>query len=273
MHFRAGLRVINGSRNYSSADKNSPVSSLISAALSDQSTAFQKPSLKPATYKKAAEKVVPRKCRFYLHMYDLSYFLLILGQFTTALIYTSPQKALLVARMLKNMTLRQAITQLEFNKKKTAPFIRGTLNRGFASIRHNTLYAINEKNAQVAQPPATTDHLEISHVLVNKGQYRKDIRIHGRGRCGIVYHPSCRVKITLQEILDEEKVARDAKLTVGRSKSELEKLVYAMKKHRLYRTLRDEKPIIPLNAPWSRKPWKYVTSKRWTNPNFIKIKR
>ena len=159
---------------------------------------------------------------------------------------------------------------MEFNKRKASFKIRALLNRAFKSIQHNTEYA-RSKDPSIREPPKTTDHLEIERIIVNKGHFRPDIKLHGRGMFGKVHHPSCRVKITFKEILDESIVESYKKSLIGRRKSEFEKLAYSIKKHKVNYGLRD-RPIVWVNKPWSSKGWKYVTSEKWKDPD-ITIKR
>ncbi|KAJ1339341.1 MOB kinase activator 1B [Batrachochytrium salamandrivorans] len=54
---------------------------------------------------------------------------------------------------------------------------------------------------------------------------------------------------------------------------ELRIIANILRRKKLYISLEDSKPIQRLHPPWSRKPWKYVTSPRWTNPDRILIKK
>ena len=59
--------------------------------------------------------------------------------FTTKTIETSPQKSLLVARLIRKMSVQQAITQLEFNLKKSSNILKSTLLRGIFMLLLSSL--------------------------------------------------------------------------------------------------------------------------------------
>lgn len=170
------------------------------------------------------------------------------------------------------MSVRQALTQLSFSKKKSAHPIKVLLHRAFANINHNTNYQINHKHSKQPPPPPSIDHLEIINVIVGKGVYRRDIRMHARGRHGIVHHPSCHVKITLKEIIDQDRVDSFKGLFSGRRESKFELLYKSIRKHKLYQTINDHKPLVVNNPPWTHKGWKYVSVKRWRNPDTVLAK-
>lgn len=100
------------------------------------------------------------------------------------------------------------------------------------------------------------------------------MRIHGRGRIGVMHHPTCRVRVVLREVLSEERAAGfKARLAFGRAKSDDEKLAEALKRHLLFRPMKvvggggSEKMMKRYDVahmPWNKKGWKYVTSPKWT---------
>ena len=96
--------------------------------------------------------------------------------------------------------------------------------------------------------------------------------MHAKGRCGIMHHPTSRVKVILREMNDERAEGFSGRY-FGRKTSEIEHLLTSLKRHRLFR-FKDDQPLRYSHDPWSTKPWKYVTSKKWTNPNsIIRLKR
>jgi hypothetical protein len=91
---------------------------------------------------------------------------------------------------------------------------------------------------------------------------------------GRVHHPSCRVRITLREILDDKRAAGFDEAIAGRKMSELDKLVHAMKRTKIRKWgMNDTGKVLYTRMPWSRHGWKYTTSPKWTDPDYIKIKR
>ncbi|KAJ3221700.1 hypothetical protein HK099_003223 [Clydaea vesicula] len=230
-------------------DEVSPVSSLISDALKESKGITT--SLKPNQFRE--------------------------WTFKSDVIDTSPHKCLLVIKTLRNVNLRQALTQLEFSKKKSALKIKSMLNRAFSSINHQ----INQKmkaNPNTRPPPATKDHLELKTMIVGKGIYRRDVRYHGKGMSGRVHHPTCVVKVTLREIIDEKIVDLYKSQLIGKKKTDFENLVdmykkgFKSKKVKNQLSLSDNRLLL-LPTPWDKKGWKYLESKKWTNPNCVLKKK
>lgn len=69
-------------------------------------------------------------------------------------------------------------------------------------------------------------------------------------------HPSAHLKL------------RIAPASLNESKEEVEfaKIAKQFKKHKLFVTMKDTKPIRGKYPVWSTKGWKYVTSPKWTEP-------
>ncbi|KAL3894899.1 MAG: hypothetical protein SGCHY_005004, partial [Lobulomycetales sp.] len=135
-----------------------------------------------------------------------------------------------------------------------------------------------ERDPTIAEPPER-EHLLIHRVIVNKGTYRPDIKIHGKGMFGRVHHPTCRVRITLREILpqDTDLVKQyGSETSVGKKLNEFDKLVHAMKltKIRKWGLVDRKSPMRYTRPPWSKHGWKYVTKGgRWSDPSAVKINR
>jgi hypothetical protein len=115
------------------------------------------------------------------------------------------------------------------------------LRRVQNTLSHN--YAVNPANYSVR------------HAWVGKGTVRYQMRIHGRGRAGKMAHPKAHLKITVHE-----------KHELNQSQVEMKKLTDYFKKHELFVTMKDSKPVQPVNPVWSSKGWKYNYSEKWNNP-------
>ncbi|MGH0137795.1 UNVERIFIED_CONTAM: hypothetical protein FKN15_028970 [Acipenser sinensis] len=91
-----------------------------------------------------------------------------------------------LAKMIRGMTIEQAIAQLEFNDKKGAAIIKEVLLEAqeMAVKSHNVEYKSN---------------LYIAESFSGKGQYLKRIRIHGRGMFGIMDKVYCHYFVKLVE--------------------------------------------------------------------------
>jgi hypothetical protein len=99
-------------------------------------------------------------------------------------------------------------------------------------------------------------------------------RYHAKGMFGRMHHPSCKVRITLREILDDKRAEGFVGEIAGRKMSELDKLVHAMKRTKIRKWgMNDTGSVVYTNPPWSKAGWKYVSKDKWLDPDAIKIKR
>ncbi|KAJ8323036.1 hypothetical protein BDV3_006701 [Batrachochytrium dendrobatidis] len=169
--------------------------------------------------------------------------------FTTGNMRASPQKMNHLARLIRKMPITEAKRQMAFTLKRRGISVVRLLHRIECALRHN--YNLNP------------DDFIIHQALVGKGTYLKRIRIHARGRFGVMHRPHAHIKIKLGPRMPEG-TAKDKELRI---------IANILRRKKLYISLEDSKPIQRLHPPWSRKPWKYVTSPRWTNPDRILIKK
>ncbi|OZJ03148.1 hypothetical protein BZG36_03889 [Bifiguratus adelaidae] len=102
-------------------------------------------------------------------------------RFSTANFKASPQKLNMLARQIRGLPLSEAIAQMTFSPKRAA-----------VKIRHNLAFA--QKNA-LLQKGMKSEGLVVSQAWVGKGQYSKRIKIHGRGRMGVMHQSKGEVKI------------------------------------------------------------------------------
>ncbi|XP_078509824.1 large ribosomal subunit protein uL22m isoform X2 [Lissotriton helveticus] len=98
----------------------------------------------------------------------------------------SKDKMWYLAKMIRGMSIDQAIAQLEFNDKKGAKIMREVLleAQDLAVRNHNVEYKSN---------------LYIDQSISNKGKYLKRIRYHGRGMFGIMDRVYCHYYVKLVE--------------------------------------------------------------------------
>ncbi|XP_048021832.1 39S ribosomal protein L22, mitochondrial [Megalobrama amblycephala] len=98
----------------------------------------------------------------------------------------SKDKMWYLAKLIRGMTIDQALTQLEFNDKKGAKIIKEVLleAQDMAVKNHNVEYKSN---------------LYIAESFSGKGKYLKRIRYHGRGMFGIMDKVHCHYFVKLVE--------------------------------------------------------------------------
>ncbi|XP_018426617.1 PREDICTED: 39S ribosomal protein L22, mitochondrial [Nanorana parkeri] len=98
----------------------------------------------------------------------------------------SPDKLWYLAKLIKGMSIDQAIAQLEFSDKKGAKIMKEVLLEAqeLAVRSHHVEYKSN---------------LHIAESLSGKGTYLKRIRYHGRGRFGIMDKVYCHYFVKLVE--------------------------------------------------------------------------
>ncbi|XP_023700677.1 large ribosomal subunit protein uL22m isoform X1 [Paramormyrops kingsleyae] len=98
----------------------------------------------------------------------------------------SKDKMWYLAKLIRGMTIDQALGQLEFSDKKGAKIIKEVLLEAqeMAVKNHNVEYRSN---------------LYVAESFSGKGMYLKRIRIHGRGRFGIMDKVHCHYFVKLVE--------------------------------------------------------------------------
>ncbi|KAI4880889.1 hypothetical protein NFI96_029767 [Prochilodus magdalenae] len=111
----------------------------------------------------------------------------------------SKDKMWYLAKLIRGMTIDQALAQLEFNDKKGAKVIKEVLLEAqeLAVKNHNVEYKSN---------------LYVAESFSAKGKYLKRIRYHGRGMFGIMDKVHCHYFVKLVEGLPptvEQKTAFD----------------------------------------------------------------
>ncbi|KAJ3305317.1 hypothetical protein HDV03_001610 [Kappamyces sp. JEL0829] len=181
--------------------------------------------------------------------------------FSTGEMRVSPKKLNHLARLIRGMSLEQAQAQMRNVLKKRGKDVAAMLHRAGCALGHNW----GQDKTQYI----------ISQSWVGKGVFLKRIRIHGRGRTGRMTRPYAHLKVMLEKKKDHSSILprRDpvsgleySAQQMEAKQKEFEKLVRIFKRNRLFVTLKDSKPVYPVNQPWSSKGWKYITSPKWIGP-------
>ena len=97
----------------------------------------------------------------------------------------SPQKAGLVADVIRGKNVDEAMSFLEFSKKKASMVIRKLLESAIANAENNN-------NADI-------DKLFIKSIIVNQGMRLKRIKPRARGRADRITKPTCHIEIILTD--------------------------------------------------------------------------
>jgi large subunit ribosomal protein L22 len=95
----------------------------------------------------------------------------------------SPQKARLVADLVRGKKVDQALNILTFCPKKGADIIKKVVESAIANAEHNE--------------GADIDELRISTIFVDKGIVYKRIRARAKGRAGRIIKPTCHITVTV----------------------------------------------------------------------------
>jgi len=95
----------------------------------------------------------------------------------------SPQKARLVADLVRGKKVDQALNILSFCPKKGADIIKKVVESAIANAEHNE--------------GADIDELRVSTIFVDKGIVYKRIRARAKGRAGRITKPTCHITVTV----------------------------------------------------------------------------
>ena len=97
----------------------------------------------------------------------------------------SPQKARLVADIVRGQNALQALSVLRFTNKKAAKYIEKTLRSAIANAKHNF--------------NMDSDKLYISKILIDKGPVLKRISPRAMGRADVIRKPTAHITIEVAE--------------------------------------------------------------------------
>jgi large subunit ribosomal protein L22 len=111
------------------------------------------------------------------------------AQAIARMIRTSPRKMGLVAAMIRNLKVYDAMVQLEFSKRRIAKDVLKCLKSAVANAENN-------HNLDV-------DRLVVSEAIVGKAMVMKRSRARARGRGAKILKPFSHLSITVREALEK----------------------------------------------------------------------
>lgn len=95
----------------------------------------------------------------------------------------SPQKARLVADLIRGLSVARALDVLSFTNKKTAPILKKLLNSALAN-------AENQESARL-------DDLKVAAVFVDNGPVLKRVHARAKGRAARIHKKMSHISIHL----------------------------------------------------------------------------
>lgn len=98
-------------------------------------------------------------------------------------VHLSPQKARLVADLVRGKKVDQALNILTFCPKKGAGIIKKVVESAIANAEHNE--------------GADVDELKIATIYVDKSIALKRVRARAKGRAGRIIKQSCKIMVTV----------------------------------------------------------------------------
>ena len=97
----------------------------------------------------------------------------------------SPQKARLVADLVRGMPVERALETLTFSNKKAAQIVRKVLESAIANAEHNA--------------GADVDELKIAKIYVNEGPVLKRFEARAKGRGNRILKRTSHITVTVDE--------------------------------------------------------------------------
>ncbi len=97
----------------------------------------------------------------------------------------SPQKARLVADLIRGLSVEKALNILKFSNKKAADIVKKILDSAIANAEHNDA--------------ADIDELKISTIFVDEGPTLKRIKTRAKGRADRVFKRSCHITVKVSD--------------------------------------------------------------------------
>ena len=98
-------------------------------------------------------------------------------------VHLSPQKARLVADLIRGKKVDNALNILNFTPKKGAEVIKKVVESAIANAEHNQ--------------GADVDELKVLSIYVDKGIVLKRIRARAKGRAGRIIKPTSHITVTV----------------------------------------------------------------------------
>lgn len=97
----------------------------------------------------------------------------------------SPQKARLVADLVRGLPVDRALQILTFSNKKAAALIKGVLESAIANAEHNE--------------GADVDELKVATIMVDEGPVLKRMHARAKGRGNRIVKRTSHIQITVAE--------------------------------------------------------------------------
>ncbi len=97
----------------------------------------------------------------------------------------SPQKARLIADMVRGVDVEKALLLLTFNQKKSAGIVKKVLESAIANAEHNE--------------GADIDELKVSTITVDEGPTQKRIRPRAKGRANRILKRTSHICVTVSD--------------------------------------------------------------------------
>ncbi|KAJ4716848.1 50S ribosomal protein L22, chloroplastic-like [Melia azedarach] len=132
----------------------------------------------------------------------------------------SPKKINLVAALVRGMRVEDALLQLQVTIKRASNTVYQVIHSARANATHN--HGLDP------------DRLLVAEAFVGKGFYKKRIRYHAKGKCGLKIRPECRLTVVVREMTAEEE-AEIARLRVHNFRK-LTKREHRLVPHKLIET-------------------------------------
>lgn len=98
---------------------------------------------------------------------------------------SSPQKARLVADVVRGMRVDKALATLKFLNKKAAMYVKKALESGVANAK--TVLNVTEPSALV-----------ISHISIDEGMKRRSYRPVSKGRAGVLVKQKSHINLEIR---------------------------------------------------------------------------
>ena len=160
--------------------------------------------------------------------------------FSSDIMKGSHRKINHLTRMISKMSLSEAKLQMDFCLKKPAQYVSQLIESTQKELRE--IYKLDPTRYRIRV------------AIVGKFKPLKRPNFHARGRFGIKTRPYSRVKIQVEEFNPNP----------TKREKEIETMIKIVKKQKLYR-FRDTDAIQKPNAPWDKRPWKYLSSPKWSS--------
>lgn len=98
---------------------------------------------------------------------------------------TSPQKARLVADLIRGLSVEKALAELTFNNKKASALVKKVLESAIANAEHNE--------------GADIDELKVAKIFVDVGPTLKRVRPRAKGRADRIIKRTSHITVVVSD--------------------------------------------------------------------------